>query len=48
VLYEEVLKGSRGVYVSFIEDKDSFFRNMLGFGMNFYKLEEEKKLFFLI
>jgi len=47
ILYNQALRGSKGVYVSFIEDKEYFFRNMLGFGMNFKRLEDEKKIVFL-
>lgn len=46
-LYNQILKGGKGVYVSFIEDRESFFKNMKGFGMDFRRLEMEKKIVFL-
>ena len=33
--------GERGVYVSFAENRDDYFRNMLGLGMDMQRLEEK-------
>jgi KaiC/GvpD/RAD55 family RecA-like ATPase len=40
-------RGERGIYVSFVEDKATFFNNMRGLGFDFEKLEEEGKFRFL-
>ena len=41
-LYNGAVKyGERGVHASFAEDKESFYDNMAGFGMDFRKLEEK-------
>jgi KaiC/GvpD/RAD55 family RecA-like ATPase len=37
----------RGLYVSFVEDKTTFFNNMRGLGFDFERLEEEGKVRFL-
>ncbi|RLI05665.1 hypothetical protein DRO26_01560 [Candidatus Bathyarchaeota archaeon] len=47
VAYSLVSEGKKCVYVSFIEDKDYFFRNMKNFGMDFKKMEEEDRFLFL-
>jgi KaiC/GvpD/RAD55 family RecA-like ATPase len=39
--------GERGVYVSFVEDKATFFNNMRGLGFDFERLEEEGNFRFL-
>jgi circadian clock protein KaiC len=39
--------GERGVYVSFAEDKEQFYRNMKGFGFDFERLEKEGLFSFL-
>ena len=37
----------KGLYVSFVEDKTTFFNNMRGLGLDFERLEEEGKFRFL-
>lgn len=39
--------GERSVYLSFVEGKETFYRNMLGFGFNFKELEKDGKFLFL-
>lgn len=39
--------GENGVYVSFAENRETFYKNMRPFGFNFEKLEEENKFRFL-
>jgi len=39
--------GERGVHVSFVEDKTTFFNNMRGLGFDFERLEEEGRFRFL-
>lgn len=40
-LYSGALKGEKGIYVSFCESREAFMENMLGFGYDFEKLEQE-------
>jgi circadian clock protein KaiC len=40
-------QGERGVYVSFAEDKDQFYRNMKALGLDFERLEKEGLFSFL-
>ena len=40
-------RGEKGVYVSFAEDKEAFYRNMRAFGFDFEKLEREGLFSFL-
>ena len=44
ICYANALKGYRCLYISFQEDKDKFFRNMAGVGIDL-RLAEEKRLF---
>ncbi|MEL9940864.1 MAG: ATPase domain-containing protein [Ignisphaera sp.] len=44
ICYANALRGYRCLYVSFQEDKDKFFRNMAGVGIDL-RLAEEKRLF---
>lgn len=39
--------GEKGIYVSFAENREAFFSNMLGLGLDFEKLEREDKFRFL-
>ena len=39
--------GERGLYVSFVEDKTTFFNNMRGLGFDFERVEKEGKFRFL-
>jgi len=40
-------QGEKGVYVSFAEDREQFYRNMKGFGFDFERLEKEGLFSFL-
>lgn len=47
-IYNGITKfGEPGVYVSTQEKRDDFYRNMLNFGMDFQKLEDEGKFIFI-
>ncbi len=47
-LYRGVVDhGEKGIYVSFVEDKTTFFNNMRGLGFDFERLEKEDKFRFL-
>jgi circadian clock protein KaiC len=41
-----ISRGEGGVYISFEEDKDSFFRNMRGYGWDLTQLERERRFHF--
>ncbi len=46
-IYEGALRGEKGVYVSFVEGKVSFFSFMKSLGMDFYKLEKNNLVTFV-
>ena len=46
-LLEGVKKGETCLYITFEEEKKSFYRNMMGLGWDLEKLEKEGKFFFL-
>ncbi len=46
-IYEGALKGEKGVYVSFVEGRSSFYSFMKSLGMDFYKLEKEGMVTFI-
>jgi len=47
-LYRRVVDhGEKGVYVSFAEDKEQFYRNMRALGLDFERLEREGLFSFL-
>ena len=46
-LLEGVKKGESCLYITFEEEKQSFYRNMLGLGWDLEKLEKQGKFFFL-
>jgi len=46
-IYDGLLKGENGVYVSFVENKKEFYRHMNMFNMNFSGFEQNKKFVFI-
>ncbi len=46
-IYEGALRGEKGVYVSFVENRLSFYSFMKRLGMNFYKLERNNLVTFI-
>lgn len=46
-LYNGALKGERGVYISFAENKEDYTNNMARFGMSMAKLEDEGNFKFI-
>ena len=46
-IYDGLLKGENGVYVSFVENKKEFYRHMNMFNMNFSGFEQDKKFVFI-
>ncbi len=46
-IYDGALRGEKGVYVSFVEGKVSFYSFMKSLGMDFYKLEKEGLVTFI-
>jgi len=47
-IYNGIKKyGERGVYISFVEGKETFYRNMRGFGFNFEELEKDGRFLFI-
>src|SRR5688572_17312553 len=46
-LYNGALKGERGVYVSFAENREDYTNNMARFGMSMAKLEDEGNFKFI-
>ena len=46
-LIEGLKKGEKGIYITFEEKREEFFKNMLEIGFDLYKYEKEEKFFFL-
>lgn len=40
IIYNNMLAGAKAAYISFYETKESFYENMLRFGMDFYAMEK--------